>query len=66
MIKFGAVAARHGTLAGGQPCSQQVKQCDQVRALGPLNLTREIPQFDLPPVPGDEEAASAVPEEVTL
>ena len=38
---------------------------EQVRALGPLNLTREIPQFELPRVPDDEGAFDAVPEEVT-
>ena len=37
---------------------------EQVRAVGPLNLTREIPTFDLPPAPGEEDAYSAVPEEV--
>ena len=43
---------------------------EQVRALGPLNLTREIPAFDLPPIPDDDAAglaaAEAEPEEVTL
>ena len=43
---------------------------EQVRALGPLNLTREIPAFDLPSIPDDDAAglaaAEAEPEEVTL
>ena len=38
---------------------------EDIRALGPLNLTRQIPSFELPAMPDDdEEAFNAVPEEV--